>query len=93
MVHAALLFLMLEAANTDLVAISLKRSTPKSSDIHKLAGQLPYLKRTRAVVICGSTAQAAQPDRAGQPLRLAREREVRIWYTEVTLFCWRMTVT
>jgi hypothetical protein len=37
MVHAALLLLMLEAVTTDLVfTISLKRSHPKSSAIHKL---------------------------------------------------------
>src|SRR6202795_1733114 len=37
MVHAAILLLMLEAVTTDLVfTISLKRSTPKSSAIHKL---------------------------------------------------------
>jgi hypothetical protein len=45
MVHAALLLLMLEAITTDLVEhISLKRSTPKSSAIHKLAGRLSHLK-------------------------------------------------
>jgi hypothetical protein len=43
MVHAALL-LMLEAVTTNLVfTISLKRSTQKSSAIHKLVGRLPHL--------------------------------------------------
>src|ERR1700674_3294167 len=42
-VHAALLLLMLEAANTDLVfTISLKRST-QNIPVHKLAGRLPHL--------------------------------------------------
>jgi hypothetical protein len=45
MIHAALLLLMLEAVHTDLVfTISLKRSTPNSSAIHKLAGRLPHLR-------------------------------------------------
>src|SRR6516164_8087079 len=43
-IHAALLLLMLEAASTDLgFTISLKRSTSKSSAIHKNAGRLPHL--------------------------------------------------
>jgi hypothetical protein len=44
MVHAALLLLMLEAANADLVfTISLKRSTQNFSAIHKVDGRLPHL--------------------------------------------------
>ena len=44
MVHAALLLLMLEAAQRGpRFTISLKRSTQKSSAIHKLVGRLPYL--------------------------------------------------
>ena len=42
--HAALLLLMLEAAQRGTrFTISLKRSTQKSSAIHKLVGRLPHL--------------------------------------------------
>jgi hypothetical protein len=45
MVHAALLLLMLEAVTTDLVStISLKRSTQKSSAIHKLPADYPIFR-------------------------------------------------
>ena len=50
MVHAALLLLMLEAAKArPRFTISLKRSTQKSSAIHKLAGRLPHLGVNRVV--------------------------------------------
>src|SRR5208282_5218483 len=48
MVHAALLLLMLEAVPTDLVfTISLKRSTPKSSAIHKPRADYPISSSDR----------------------------------------------
>ncbi|HXX04594.1 MAG TPA: hypothetical protein VEJ37_09690, partial [Xanthobacteraceae bacterium] len=51
MVHAALLLLMLEAVHSVLVfTISLKRSTQKSSAIHKLAGRLPHLWVNRVLL-------------------------------------------
>jgi hypothetical protein len=47
MVHAALLLLMLEAANADLVfTISLKRSTKISSDLHAGRPITPSLGQT-----------------------------------------------
>jgi hypothetical protein len=48
MVHAALLLLMLEAAQRGpRFTISLKRSTQKSSAIHKLVGRFPHLLMLR----------------------------------------------
>jgi hypothetical protein len=60
MVHAALLLLMLEAVTTDLVStISLKRSTPKSSAIHRLAGRLSHLRLVGAAAMVAMVRRRA----------------------------------
>src|SRR5260370_16901380 len=59
MVHAALLLLMLEAANADpRFTISLKRSTQKSSDIHKLGRPITPSLRGKAEVEGGAALAA-----------------------------------
>jgi hypothetical protein len=67
MVHAALLLLMLEAINADLVfTISLKRSTQNLSAIHKLAGRLPHLLGVKRTWIKRLVMSAFDPKRTSQ---------------------------